>query len=190
VQVLDVDVTSTDLEQLTAADLSGPHTRRRLVKGQSPIGVLLGERDLAAVEQTLSVLATVGAREAIAEGLSDLAAGRADKWVALRTDYGRGDPDEPPRSTGEAAVLVSHRARWDLELLPPEAAAGCFDLLDSLAGQGGSTTESAQLADLGEASLPLVAGFEGLEVARISGFRLVVRSEDSGMQVVHVDAVL
>jgi PHD/YefM family antitoxin component YafN of YafNO toxin-antitoxin module len=91
--VLELNLDSTSLQQLTAADLTGPDTRRTVLSGGAVVGVLLGERDLAALQDTLAVLATVGAREAIAEGLADLAAGRADDWAALRADYGRGEPE-------------------------------------------------------------------------------------------------
>jgi PHD/YefM family antitoxin component YafN of YafNO toxin-antitoxin module len=45
---------------------------------------LVSPEDLAALEETVDILTTTGAREAIAEGLDDLAAGRIADNDALR----------------------------------------------------------------------------------------------------------
>jgi hypothetical protein len=85
-------------------------------------------------------------------------------------------------------VSVSHRARWDLELLPPGAATACFELLDDLIGAAESEPAGTSVADLETQSLPLVAGFDGLRVVSIDGFRLVFRVRDRVLEVIHVDA--
>ena len=46
--------------------------------------MLISADDLAALEETVDILATAGASEAIAEGLADLEAGRVADNEALR----------------------------------------------------------------------------------------------------------
>jgi len=49
--------------------------------------VLISADDLAALEETVDILATAGASEAIAEGLADLEAGRVADNEALRARF-------------------------------------------------------------------------------------------------------
>jgi mRNA-degrading endonuclease RelE of RelBE toxin-antitoxin system len=80
-------------------------------------------------------------------------------------------------------VLVSHRARWDLELLPAAIATSCFDFLDAVAVD----EPGLDVSTLGQ---PLVAGFAGLQVLQQDGFRLICRVDPRQLliTVVHVDA--
>jgi antitoxin YefM len=196
--VKEVDSEAADLAVLLA-EVSGDHTRIGLRSGGVLAGVLLDPAELVAIETTLSLYATVGAREAIVEGLADLAAGRADDWLSLRSDYGRGAADDSATDCGPAdagvadrpagvpVVSVSHRARWDLELLPPPIAASCFDLLDALATSDGAAGEGLP-GPTGLSGRSLVAGLRELQVV-LAGFRLVYRFDDpkSTMQVAHID---
>jgi PHD/YefM family antitoxin component YafN of YafNO toxin-antitoxin module len=53
-----------------------------------PAAVLISADDLAAIEETLEILGTAGAVEAISEGLADAAAGRFADNDALKSRYG------------------------------------------------------------------------------------------------------
>jgi hypothetical protein len=50
---------------------------------------------------TLDLSASRGTREAIAEGLADLAAHRAEPWAELRRDYGRSEESVVPAPHGD-----------------------------------------------------------------------------------------
>ncbi|MCW2529638.1 MAG: hypothetical protein JWM76_4498 [Pseudonocardiales bacterium] len=161
------------MRELLAGGLASGQ-RIELTSGSAPVAVVVSTDELAAMENTQQLLATNGALAAVAEGLADLAAGRADNWTQLRTDYGRGDPDNVTDPSSPATV--SHRARWDLELLPPPVAQHCFDLLDGLVG-GDSLA-------LGR---PLTAGFPELNLAVSDGYRMVLRPVAHAVEVVHID---
>jgi hypothetical protein len=78
--------------------------------------------------------------------------------------------------TGARNLIVSHRARWDLDLLTADVAERCFDQLDALAGYAFSV-EPLPLA--GE--LAALAYFDG------PGFRIIVRRGDhDGLEIVHI----
>jgi len=59
------------------------HDRVVITRHGAPAAVLISPEDLAALEETVAILATPGAQDAIAEGLSDLGAGRIADNEAL-----------------------------------------------------------------------------------------------------------
>jgi len=65
-------------------DVERTHDRVLITRHGHPAAVLISPEDLAALEETVDILTTAGAREAIAEGLDDLAAGRIADNEALR----------------------------------------------------------------------------------------------------------
>jgi PHD/YefM family antitoxin component YafN of YafNO toxin-antitoxin module len=139
----------------------------------APVAVVLSPGEFGAMQETQQFLATNGALACVAEGLADLAAGRADDWVKLREDYARAELDA---SATSATTLVSHRARWDLDLLPPPVAEHCFALLDS-ASQAGAPFLGRRLT----------AGFPELNLAVADGYRMVLRITADGIEVIHID---
>lgn len=66
------------------------HDRVMITRHGRPTAVLIAPDDLAALEESVDILTTAGAPEAIAEGLADLAAGRVADNEALRGRF-------PPR---------------------------------------------------------------------------------------------
>lgn len=71
------------------AGVERTHDRIVITRHGRPSAVLISPDDLAALEETVDLLTTPGAQEAIAEGLADLAAGRVADNEALRTRYAR-----------------------------------------------------------------------------------------------------
>ncbi|MHB8293636.1 MAG: type II toxin-antitoxin system Phd/YefM family antitoxin [Acidimicrobiales bacterium] len=65
-------------------DLARP---RSGLRDGRPAAVLISPDDLAALEETVDISTRPGAREAIAEGLADLAAGRAADNESLRARF-------------------------------------------------------------------------------------------------------
>ncbi|MGI8751490.1 MAG: type II toxin-antitoxin system Phd/YefM family antitoxin [Acidimicrobiales bacterium] len=64
------------------------HDRVMITRHGRPMAVLIAPEDLAALEETVDILTTAGASEAIAEGTADLAAGRvAADNEALRARF-------------------------------------------------------------------------------------------------------
>lgn len=63
------------------------HNRVTITRHGSPAAVLVSADDLAALEETVGILATPGASAAIAEGLADLEAGRVADNEALRARF-------------------------------------------------------------------------------------------------------
>ena len=63
------------------------HDRVMITRHGRPVAVLISPDDLAALEETIDILTTPGAPEAIAEGLADLAAGRVSDNDALRARF-------------------------------------------------------------------------------------------------------
>ena len=63
---------------------SSTHHRVTITRQGRTAAVLISADDLAALEETVDILATAGASEAIAEGLADLEAGRVADNEALR----------------------------------------------------------------------------------------------------------
>ncbi|HYZ08660.1 MAG TPA: type II toxin-antitoxin system Phd/YefM family antitoxin [Pseudonocardiaceae bacterium] len=57
-------------------DVERTHDRVTITRHGRTAAVLVSADDLAALEETVDILATPGAAEAIAEGLADLEAGR------------------------------------------------------------------------------------------------------------------
>jgi antitoxin YefM len=65
------------------------HDRIVVTRHGRPAAVLISPDDLAALEETVDILATPGAPEAIAEGLADLDDDRVADNDALRTRFNR-----------------------------------------------------------------------------------------------------
>lgn len=63
------------------------HDRVTITRHGHIAAVLISADDLAALEETVSILATPGAPEAIAEGLADLGAGRVADNKTLRARF-------------------------------------------------------------------------------------------------------
>lgn len=58
------------------SDVERTHERITITRHGHPAAVLISSDELAALEETIEVLATPGATASIAEGLADAAAGR------------------------------------------------------------------------------------------------------------------
>ena len=65
------------------------HDRVVITRHGRPTAILIAPDDLAALEETVDILATPGAPAAIAEGLADLKAGRVADNDALRARFNR-----------------------------------------------------------------------------------------------------
>ena len=70
------------------SDVERTHQRVTITRHGHPAAVLISADDLAAIEETLEILGTPGAAEAINEGLADAAAGRFADNDALKSRYG------------------------------------------------------------------------------------------------------
>jgi antitoxin YefM len=70
------------------SEVERTHQRVTITRHGHPAAVLISADDLAAIEETLEVLGTPGAVEAIHEGLADTAAGRFADNDALKSRYG------------------------------------------------------------------------------------------------------
>ena len=66
------------------------HDRVVITRHGRPTAILIAPDDLAALEETVDILATPGAPAAIAEGLADLGAGGVADNDALRARFNRG----------------------------------------------------------------------------------------------------
>lgn len=66
------------------SDVETTHDRVTITRHGRTAAVLISAEDLAALEETLDILATPGTPEAIAEGLADLTAGRVADNDELR----------------------------------------------------------------------------------------------------------
>ncbi len=69
------------------ADVERTHDRVLITRHGHPAAVLISPEDLAALEETVDILTTAGAPEAIAEGLADLDAGRIADNDTLRARF-------------------------------------------------------------------------------------------------------
>jgi len=69
------------------SEVERTHDRVTITRHGRTAAVLISADDLAALEETVDLLATPGASEAIAEGLADLAAGRVADNATLRARY-------------------------------------------------------------------------------------------------------
>lgn len=65
-------------------DVERTHDRVLITRHGHPAAVLIAPQDLAALEETIDILTSPGTRDAIAEGLDDLAADRIADNDALR----------------------------------------------------------------------------------------------------------
>ena len=68
-------------------DVERTHDRVTITRHGRTAAVLVSADDLAALEETVDILATPGAAEAIAEGLADLEAGRVADNEGLRARF-------------------------------------------------------------------------------------------------------
>jgi antitoxin YefM len=71
------------------SDVERTHDRVTITRHGRAAAVLISADDLAALEETVEILATPGAAEAITEGLADLEAGRVADNQALRARFAR-----------------------------------------------------------------------------------------------------
>ncbi|MHB8294194.1 MAG: type II toxin-antitoxin system Phd/YefM family antitoxin [Acidimicrobiales bacterium] len=71
------------------ADVERTHDRVMISRHGRPAAVLVSPDDLAALEETVDVLTTPGAREAVEEGLADLEAGRVADNESLHARFAR-----------------------------------------------------------------------------------------------------
>ncbi len=69
------------------SEVQRTHDRVTITRHGRTAAVLISADDLAALEETVDILATPGAAEAIAEGLSDLEAGRVADNDELRARF-------------------------------------------------------------------------------------------------------
>lgn len=72
------------------SEVERTHQRVTITRHGHPAAVLISADDLAAIEETLEILGTPGAAEAIGEGLADAAAGRFADNDQLKSRYGIG----------------------------------------------------------------------------------------------------
>jgi len=70
------------------ADVERTHERVTITRHGRPAAVLISADDLAAIEETLEILGTSGALQAIREGQADAAAGRFADSEEIRARYG------------------------------------------------------------------------------------------------------
>jgi antitoxin YefM len=70
------------------SEVERTHQRVTITRHGHAAAVLISADDLAAIEETLEILGTPGAAEAINEGLADAAAGRFADNEALKSRYG------------------------------------------------------------------------------------------------------
>ncbi len=70
------------------SEVERTHQRVTITRHGHPAAVLISADDLAAIEETLEILGTPGAAEAIGEGLADADAGRFADNHELKSRYG------------------------------------------------------------------------------------------------------
>lgn len=70
------------------ADVERTHQRITITRHGRPAAVLISADDLASIEETLKILGTPGAVQAIREGQADAAAGRFADNDEVRARYG------------------------------------------------------------------------------------------------------
>lgn len=70
------------------ADVERTHDRVTITRHGRPAAVLISADDLASIEETLEILGTPGAVQAIREGQADAASGRFEDNDELKARYG------------------------------------------------------------------------------------------------------
>lgn len=70
------------------ADVERTHQRLTITRHGRPAAVLISADDLAAIEETLELLGTPGAAQAIREGQADAAAGRFADNDEIKSRHG------------------------------------------------------------------------------------------------------
>jgi prevent-host-death family protein len=70
------------------ADVERTHERVTITRHGHPAAVLIAADDLASIEETLEILGTRGAAQAIREGQSDAVAGRFADSDEIKARYG------------------------------------------------------------------------------------------------------
>jgi antitoxin YefM len=63
------------------------HDRVTITRHGRAVAVIMAPADLESLEETLSLLATPGALDAVRESITDLDNGRADSWDRLREEF-------------------------------------------------------------------------------------------------------
>lgn len=71
------------------AEVEHTHERVTITRHGRPAVVLISADDLSSIEETLELLGTPGARDAIAEGRADAEAGRFVDNDEIKARYGR-----------------------------------------------------------------------------------------------------
>lgn len=66
------------------------HERVSITRHGRPIAVLISPDDLESLEETLDILSTPGALEAIREGQAEIAAGQGVSLEEIRAEFGGG----------------------------------------------------------------------------------------------------
>lgn len=90
----DVDMTAVPLGELRdrlseyVADVVRTHARVTITRHGHPAAVLISADDLASIEETLEILGTAGAAQAIREGRADAASGRFADNDEIKGRYG------------------------------------------------------------------------------------------------------
>lgn len=69
------------------------HDRVVVTRHGQAVAVIMSPDDLSSLEETLDLLTTPGAVEAVREGADQLATGDSEPWDSLRADFGRPHQD-------------------------------------------------------------------------------------------------
>lgn len=105
------------------SEVERTHQRVTTTRHGRPAAVPISADDLAAIEETLEILGTPGAAEAISEGLADAAAGRFADNDALKSRYGIAWVQE------RYSIRVTARAERDPQRLPEKMATACVEFI-------------------------------------------------------------
>ncbi len=153
------------------AGVENTHDRVVITRHGRPAAVLISPEDLAALEETVDILTTPGAPQAIAEGLEDLKAGRIVRTMTLcGPALAPGDP--------HYEIRVSARAERDLVRLPEKIGSACVEFIFGPLGN-----------DPYRLGGPLTGQLAGLRAARRGSYRISYQVDDQAQRidVVHID---
>lgn len=122
------------------SEVERTHERVTITRHGRPAAVLISADDLAGIEETLEILGTPGAAEAIAEGLADAEAGRFADNHGLKLRYGIARVADP------YSIRFTARAERDLHRLPVKIATACVELVFGALAENpsGCASHSAQ----------------------------------------------
>lgn len=132
---------------------------------------MISAEDLASIEESLDVLGTPGALEAIREGRADAEAGRFVDNEEIKARYGRG-------VSRSYRVRITARSARDLQRLPDKIATACVEFIfGPLAGNPQRVGR------------PLRAELDGSHSARRGDYRVVyaIRESQHCVDVEHID---